>query len=177
MSADILRHEHTYNKIGYCTECLIKKGETNMKTKYITTKCAKCESLKLEGVLFCQKHLKSEYDRYLSEGDNMKTENEVTPLKVGLASRSFSNEAKGQGMFASISQDGVVIAYIPNGPEAEGNAAVIIRSVNSHEALLKAAKLSLAMIKDRFPYEHGMENVGLAWGACEKAIKLAEGKI
>ncbi len=44
------------------------------------------------------------------------------------------------------------------------------------EALTEAAELSLAMIKDRFLVEHGMEDVGRAWGACERALKLAKGE-
>ena len=47
---------------------------------------------------------------------------------------------------------------------------------NSHYELLEACKLALTMIKNRFPSEHGMEDVGQAWGACEQAILKAEGK-
>lgn len=46
--------------------------------------------------------------------------------------------------------------------------------INAAPELLEACKLALTALKNRFPADHGMEDVGMAWGACETAIQKAE---
>ncbi len=40
--------------------------------------------------------------------------------------------------------------------------------------LLSACQRALALIKDHWPYDHGQEDVGLAWGELEQAIAKCE---
>ena len=48
--------------------------------------------------------------------------------------------------------------------------------ISAAPELLSACKQALDLIKNRFPEEHGCEDIGLAWGELEKAIAKAEGK-
>jgi hypothetical protein len=54
------------------------------------------------------------------------------------------------------------------------NVAIDYSRRHAAPDLLSAAKLALAVFVEYFPHEHGIEQVGKAWGALETAIRSAE---
>ena len=63
----------------------------------------------------------------------------MSRLELNLASRSWSNEAEGAGMYASLSRDGVILAYFPDE-----------QSIDAVFALMKDG--------EHFPAEDNIEN-------------------
>jgi len=72
-------------------------------------------------------------------------------------------------------ETGKTLALIPyfdkENEEQQANAYLIAAAPD----LLEACQLALSLIRETFPFEHGRENVGLAWGSLEDAINKAQG--
>jgi len=113
--------------------------------------------------------------------DNMKTYTDkatARPWKLPASNREGFERVKLQGIpsldaMAITNSDNKAICLVF---KSKANAELIVRAVNSHDALVNACELALTMIKARFPLGHGMEDVGKAWEACENVLKKVKGE-
>jgi len=94
-----------------------------------------------------------------------KTQHTPTPWKVGFKNPQTIESETGKDIAACG-------AYRLSLKEAEANADFIVRAVNSHEALLEAAKQALKFINEK---ANGVY-VDASQHLLEKAIQQTEGK-
>lgn len=86
----------------------------------------------------------------------------------------FGNPSQDIRFAQSVHAGSEEVAKIRSLPSArEDEALANAKLIAAAPLMAKAAFLSLALLCDRFPHEHGCADVGLAWGALDEALRLA----